>query len=270
MILAREKKNNKHKKKPLPQRKFRKFVKLVVALGVLGGIAALSLTVLFPVQRCTATEGRYTAQQYAQAMGIVGKKMNLLTADKAALARKAHAALPWAHIVKISRRLPGTLHLTVEERAAAFAQEQGKAWWVMTQDGRLLGQESEKPEGLMPITGAPLLRPAAGQKAKWKNAFTTPGDIDVLLACLRKSRLWPDITALRISTAAVPDALYRDRIRIRFGTAVPTAAANQETMLREKLRIAEEVVAEKDELNPGLRGILDLSTYGKAYFTADW
>ena len=269
--MAKQRKPAKPKKKPVNPRLFRKLVKLALALGVLGGILALSLTVLFPVRRCTA-EGtpRYTAQQLSEAMGITGEKMNLFAADKAALARKAHAALPWIHIVKISRRLPGTLHLTVEERAAAFAQEQDGLWWVLTQDGVLLGQADAMPEGLMPITGAPLLRPAAGQRVKWRNAFTTPGDIDVLLACLRGSSLWPGITALRISTAAVPDAVYQDRIRIRFGTAVPSAAADQETMLREKLRMAEAVVAEKDAQNPGQRGILDLSTYGKAYFTADW
>ena len=268
--MAKQKNPAKHNKKPVNPRLFRKLVKFALTLGVLGGILALSLTVLFPVRRCTATAGRYTAQQFADAMGITGATMNLFTADKAALARRAHAALPWVHIVKISRRLPGTLHLTVEERAAAFAQEQDGLWWVLTQDGVLLGQADAMPEGLMPITGAPLLRPAAGQRVKWRNAFTTPGDIDVLLACLRESSLWSGITALRISTAAVPDAIYQDRIRIRFDTATPSISANQEDVLSKKLRIAEATIAEKDAQNPLQRGILDLSIYGEAYFTADW
>jgi len=256
----------------MPPRLFRKFVKLMLALGVLGLTALLSLTVLFPVRQCV-TEGRtsYTAEQFERAMGIGFAKMNLFTADKAALARRAHAALPYAHIVKISRRLPGTLHLTVEERTASFAQEQDGLWWLITQDARLLGTAEELPEGLMPLTGAPLVEPLAGRRAKWQNAFTGPADIDVLLACLRESSLMPGVTALRISTAALPDAIYQDRIRIRFGTAAPTVAgAAQEGALREKLRMAEEVIAEKDAQNPLQQGILDLSTYGKAYFTADW
>jgi len=256
----------------MPPRLFRKFVKFVLAVGVLGFIALLFLTVLFPVRQCVA-EGRtsYTAEQFAEAMGIGEEKMNLFTADKAALARKAHAALPYAHIVKIARRLPGTLHLTVEERVPAFAQEQDGLWWLFTQDARLLGTAEEMPEGLMPLTGAPLLEPVAGRRAKWANAFTSPGDIDALLACLRESSLSPGITALRISTAALPDAIYQDRIRIRFGTAAPTVAGtSQEGALREKLRIAEASIAEKDRENPLWRGIMDLSTYGKAYFTADW
>lgn len=265
-------KRAKPERKPMPPRLFRKFVKYVLALGVLGLAAALSLTVLFPVRKCEA-EGQtsYTAGQFEQAMGIGVVKMNLFTADKAALARKVHAALPYARIVKISRRLPGTLHLTVEERTASFAQEQDGLWWLLTQDARLLGTVEEKPEGLMALTGAPLVEPRAGQRAKWRNAFTTPADIDVLLACLRESSLWPGITALHIATAALPDAVYQDRIRIRFGTAAPTVAGTpQEGALREKLRMAEEVIAEKDEQNPLQQGILDLSTLGKAYFTADW
>jgi hypothetical protein len=251
---------------------FRKFVKLVLALGALGLLALLSLTVLFPVRQCVA-EGRtsYTAGQFEEAMGIGFVRMNLFTADKAALARRVHAAVPYARIVKISRRLPGTLHLTVEERTASFAQEQDGRWWLLTQDARLLGTAEGMPEGLMPLTGAPLEKPAAGQRAKWKNAFTVPADIDILLACLRESGLWSGVTALRISTAALPDAIYQDRIRIRFGTAAPTVAGStQEGALREKLRMAEEVIAEKDAQNPLQQGILDLSTYGKAYFTADW
>jgi len=250
----------------------RKFARLVLTLAVLGGILGLSATVLFPVRRCAAEgQTRYTANQFAEAMGIGKAKMNLFTANKAALARKVHAALPYAHVVRISRRLPGTLHLTVEERSAAFAQKQDKLWWLLTQDGRLLGTAEGMPEGLMPVTGAALLEPAAGQRAKWKNAFTTPGDIAVLLGCLRESSLWPEITALRISTAALPDAIYQDRIRIRFGTAAPTVAGtSQEAALNIKLRMAEEVIAEKDGQNPLQRGILDLSTYGKAYFTAEW
>ena len=204
-------------------------------------------------------------------MGIGFVKMILFTADKAVLARKVHAALPYAHITKISRRLPGTLHLTVEERAPAFAQEQDGLFWLLTQDARLLGVVEEMPEGLMPLTGAQLLEPKAGQRAKWVNAFTVPGDIDVLLACLRESSLWPGVTALRISTAAIPDAVYQDRIRIRFGTATASVeSASREAVLETKLRMAEESIAKLDAQNPLQRGILDLSTYGKAYFTADW
>ena len=270
--MAKQTTRQANKKKPMPPRLFRKFVKFVLTLGVLGLIALLSLTVLFPVRQCVA-EGRtsYTANQFEDAMGIGWVKMNLFTADKAALARKVHAALPYAHIIKISRRLPGTLHLTVEERVPAFVQEQDGLWWLITQDARLLGTAEEPPQGLMPLTGAPLVEPAAGQRAKWKNAFTAPSDIDVLLACLRESSLWEGVTALRISTAALPDAIYQDRIRIRFGTTAPSVAgATQEGTLREKLRMAEEVIAEKDAQNPLQQGILDLSTVGKAYFTADW
>jgi cell division septal protein FtsQ len=272
MTLAKKTKRAKHKKAAkMNPRAFRRLVKAVLALGLAGGLAALSLTVLFPVRRCTA-EGatRYSANQFAEAMGVGKEEMNLFTAETAALAEKVHAALPYARVVRISRRLPGTLHLTVEERAPAFAQQQDKLWWLLTEDGRLLGTETPMPEGLMPITGAALLEPVAGQQAAWKNAFTAPSDIAALLACLRASSLWPGVTGLRVSTAATPDAIYQDRIRIRFGTATPSASAGQEAMLAEKLRMAEEVIAQKDAQNPLQRGILDLSTYGKAYFTADW
>ena len=57
--MARQKRRAKHnakhkKKRAMNPRASRRLVKAVLALCVLGGLVALSLTVLFPVQRCTA------------------------------------------------------------------------------------------------------------------------------------------------------------------------------------------------------------------------
>lgn len=264
-------KQTKHKQHTISPRLRRKLFQAALVLAAAGIVLALSLTVLFPARSCVVVgNSRYTAEQFEQAMGIHAQRMNVFTADRAALARKAHAALPYAHIESISRRFPGTLRLTVTEIAPAFAQEQDELWWLIAEDGKLLGTAEEPPEGLMLITGMPLTRPAAGQKAEWAGAFTDPESIAELLACLKESSLWPSITALRISTSALPDAIYQNRIRIRFGTASPSAASTTKTVLTEKLRMAVEVIAEKDKQNPKQQGVLDLSTYGKAYFTADW
>ncbi len=260
----------KQKKKRSP-RFWRRLFGILIALAALGIAAALSLTVLFPVHRCTTDgETRYTINDFSSALGIGTEKMNLFTADKAALARKVHTKLPYVQIVFISRRLPGTLKLTVVDLKPAFAQEQDKVWWLLSERGKLLGTAKSLPKGLMPILGEPLQSPVAGQQARWKNAFTKPADISALLSCLKDSKLWSSVTAVQISTAALPDIVYQDRIRIRLGTASPSNNTTPEAVLQEKMRMAAEVIAEKDKQNPKQRGTLDLSTYGKAYFTADW
>jgi len=251
---------------------FRKFVKLLLFMGVLGVVALLSATVLFPVRDCRA-EGRtsYTEEQFADALGLGEEKLNLFTANKAALTERIHAALPYARVVKIARRLPGTLVLTVEARAPALAQEQDGLWWLLTGEALLLGTEEDMPEGLLPLAGAPLEAPAAGQYASWANAFTAPRDVEALLICLRESALWPGVTALRIATAAFPDAVYQDRILMRFGAIGPSVeGVSQEAALREKLRVAEASIAKADAQNPLQRGILDLSIHGQAHLTPRW
>jgi hypothetical protein len=80
--------------------------------------------------------------------------------------------------------------------------------------------------------------------------------------------LWPEITGLRVSTAALPDALYQDRIQLRFGAAFAPGGAGE--ALGDKLRMAEQVLARLDAQNPGNRGLLDLGTPGKATFTPEW
>ena len=262
-----QRKNKKHR------RKKRRWLPLAVILCLLGVFAALSLTVLFPLTGCVVVgQTRYSAQQFAEAMQLGEQNLNLFRADIPALVALAEQALPYANIVGVTRQLPNSLRLQVEEHRPAFAQEQDGLWWLIAEDGRLLELTGTLPEGALMLRGMDLLEPRPGQSAQWERAFTSPDHLHDLLYALRESTLWPDITGLRISTYTLPDVIYQDRIRIRLGTASPVGGA-QEYSLRYKFQSAEQVIERLNAQNPNYRGVLDLSVSNQIPFSpmlGDW
>jgi hypothetical protein len=262
------------KKQPQPRlsrRHKRRLAGSAVCAAVLACFALLSTTVLFPITRC-APEGasRYSAEDFAQAMELHAQRLNLFTANTDKLTAKAEKALPYAEITAVKRKLPGTLQLTVRERSAAFAQQQGKVWWLIAANGILLEAAPQQPKGVLTVTGKALQKPAAGTQAKWRGTAVTAKALQELLDSLKQSPLRKHITGLRISSAALPEAVYQDRIRIRFGAGTLAPEEASETSLEDKLRLAEQVIASLDEQNPNQRGNVDFSIAGQAFFSPEW
>jgi len=240
-----------------------------VLLALAGVFVALSLTVLFPATQCAVVgQSRYTAQDFAQAMELEYQRPNIFRADAASLVEKAEQALPYANIIGVTRQLPNTLRLAVAEHAPGFAQMQDELWWLIADTGRLLEHSHSLPEDVLVIRGADLMEPQPGGYAQWDGAFTQPGDMHQLIDALRDSGLLPHVTGLRISNYSIPDVIYQDRVRIRFGAASPVGGT-EEYSLPEKLRFAQQALAELETQNPNYRGQMDLGA-GRADFTPRW
>lgn len=259
---------SKHKKtKPAARVAGRRKPKWALALLALGALLALAVLAV-PVTRCGIRgETRYSPAEFAAALELDGRAVRLYNLDKPALARKIHAALPYAHVTAVNRGFPA-LRLAVEELVPVFAQEQGGLWWLLSDGGKLLESAAQPTEGLLLLTGARLQSPRAGYSARWEGAFTAPGDLSLLRAALLESPLWSEITGLRVCAAALPEVLYQDRIRLRLG-AVFSQDGGRDT-LRQKLRTAEDTIRELDAQNPDFHGIVDVYAPGKAYSTPQW
>jgi len=260
-------KQPKQKKPPARRRRFRRrLIALAVVLSLVGGFIALSLTILFPATRVVVVgQTRYSAQQFTEVLQLEQLQPNLFLADTQALVERAEGALPYANIVRVTRQLPNALRFHVEDHAPVFAQYQDELWWLIADNGRLLEQTETPPEaGILMLRGTDLLDPEPGRNAQWERGLTRPGDLHSLFDALHESSLWPDVTGVRISGYAIPDVIYQDRIRIRFGSPA------QEDDLSDKLRQAEQVITRLNEQNPNYRGMLDLGVAGQIPFTPMW
>ena len=267
--MPKQTKHNKNKPAArVAGRRMQKWARALLTLLALGTLLGAAVLVV-PVTRCDARgQTRYSAEEFAAAMELGKHGLRLYNLDKQALAGKIHAALPYARVTAIQRGFPNVLHLTVEELVPVFTQEQDGLWWLLSESGRLLEATAQPPSGLMPVTGARLESPRSGLDARWVDAFTAPGDLSLLRDALLESPLWPEITGLRVSTAALPDVLYQGRIRLRLGTVF--AQDGGRDTLQQKLRTAEGAIAELNAQNPGYQGVVDVYAPGKAYSTSEW
>ncbi len=139
---------------------------LYITLGAAFLLLALflAMALFFKITDITV-EGskRYTAQQIVDASGVEPDgSVFFLDTSKAQIAIKD--ALPYVDTVKISRRLPGTVVITVTESVgeAYFAAE--GAYWIVDISGRILERADAAPSGLTELRGFTAVDPREGKK----------------------------------------------------------------------------------------------------------
>lgn len=141
------------RKRKARQRKIRKrrikiFIGLLVVALLITG-AALSLTVLFPIDSITVTGSeKYTAEEILSAASIK-KGDNLFTAkaDAGAMAKK----LPYVQSVQTVRKLPGSLTLKVKDAAEYACYKADGKYFTVSRSLHVLNRCDEPPENMLLI-----------------------------------------------------------------------------------------------------------------------
>lgn len=134
--------------------------KLLMFFVICGAIVA-ALAVFFTVDTIEVTgNSRYTAQEIAESGGIhVGD--NLFLINKFSAAEEITQKLPYISSVRISRKLPDTLCIQVEENGALCAVEAGGSQWLLSSSGKLV--EKSDAADVTKITGLTPVDPEAGK-----------------------------------------------------------------------------------------------------------
>ncbi|MCL2107216.1 MAG: FtsQ-type POTRA domain-containing protein, partial [Oscillospiraceae bacterium] len=122
-------KKNKNAKPRGGLRAARRVLGALAVLIALTVLCTLSLTIWFPV-KSSVWEGpsRYTDKQLTAVVEKSIGQRNIFRADLKALAAKLPAELPYVKSARVTRRLPGTLLVTMEECVPMLAQKQGEHW----------------------------------------------------------------------------------------------------------------------------------------------
>ena len=106
----------------------------------------------------------YTAEEVAAASGVeLGD--NLITLNKAMAAGKIRAVLPYVENVRISRVLPGTVVLEIQETDAAYlvSSDDGTSW-LMNGSGKMLERASTSAADYPRLTGVTAQAPESGSQ----------------------------------------------------------------------------------------------------------
>ena len=136
------------------------------------------LSIFFKVETITVSGmDNYSAWVVAEASGIE-EGDNLFTLSKAKIVGKIKAALPYVNLVRISRELPGTVHIEITEFDVAYSVKDGSGkWWLITSQGNVLEQVDSATAGNhTQILGITLESPRVGMQAEAQEAPKESGE----------------------------------------------------------------------------------------------
>ena len=193
------------------------FTRLFVMLAVAAAVI-FSIAIFFKVNHVEVQGNSvYDAQTVMDASGLEPGD-NLLAVNKAAVAGKIRAALPYVEQIRVARRLPDTIVLYVSESAAEFiVKAKDGTNWLMSTSGKILEQISNPGAAEHPsVEGLVLTEPKIGSQA----VSETPENLSAaltLLAGLDGTGLLDKIS--RVDAAKPYDLVlwYTDQYEIRLG-----------------------------------------------------
>lgn len=101
-------------------------------------VIVAALTLFFKVENITVSgNSRYTAEEIIAVCGVE-QGDNLILLDKYRIAREVYTQLPYITDVRVNRAFPDGLTVEVTETHAALAIESGGAWWLVSENGKIV------------------------------------------------------------------------------------------------------------------------------------
>lgn len=101
-------------------------------------VIVAALTLFFKVETVSVSgNSRYTTQEIIDICGVK-QGDNLVLLDKYAIAQRLYTQLPYITDVRINRAFPDGLTVQVVETHAALAIESGGAWWLVSENGKVV------------------------------------------------------------------------------------------------------------------------------------
>lgn len=252
------------RERALRRRKHRKhmlaFFYLFLFLAVVGTAVALSLTVLFKITDISVQgTSRYQQQQIISASGIkTGDNLFLVKTKEDA--QKIRQTLPYLGSVKIGRKFPSGITISIQEESTAGAAACGSGYAVIGRDGTVLEAAPKVPDGCMIIKGLKVKKAQPGTPLQLSDS-SQESAFQSTLSAVNESGIGK-ITAADFSQTSRILLVYDGRVTINLGTAADLAY---------KLKFAKELLG--NSIKATERGTLNMSTTGdtnKAYFDPDY
>lgn len=245
------------KKKPTAQGA-RSLVFSSLSFVVICAALLFGMSVFFRVSEIEV-EGanRYSQQEIQEASGVKNGD-SLMLLNRAAVAEAIQSKLLYLGGVRVTRKLPNTLVISVEESGGLAVIDTDSGLWLMDKSSRLLEPCPPGEIGnYIRIIGLGAVKPEAGKKAnvaeddKLKLDYLQP-----LLEAIAANELKPEIASLDLRNPVNVELDYQNgRFKVRLGGR---------DKLDYKLGLLREVA---EKLEPEDRGVIDLSQDKRAQFS---
>lgn len=137
------------KKKVNKRRRRKKALLCIFLLFVIALLCGLSLTVFFPVEEISVTgSSLYSSAQIVSACGIDAGE-NLIRVNEKDVLDSLQNELPFVENVKITKKLPGTVKITVYDAEEVYLFKVDEVYYSTDEKRRILKNYNEKPNDFL-------------------------------------------------------------------------------------------------------------------------
>ena len=206
------------------------------------------------------TEGSniYTDEEIIRISGVnTGDSLVLIS--KSNIEDAIEKLLPYIGNVRVQRKYPSTLKLTVEDTYAAYALDEGGGYILLNNEFKVLEVSEKIPSGCAKVAGIPVVSSEAGIEVKF-NDEGYKNRINSIVDAFNNAELF-SITKIDISNIANVKVTVDGRFTMVLGTL---------TQLREKLSIGIKTINAETAENPDAKIIIDLTDPDRAYVRNDY
>ena len=226
-----------------PSRRLVIFIAIIVFLSV---VVTASLTVLFKVDRVDVQGNtRYTADEIILKSELKTGD-NLFLTDVGDAPDKLYSAFPYIETVKVSRKLPGRLLITVTEAEEFAAVSVEGGYRIINENGRLLEQAADN-KGLLKVQCA-VEEAAARESIVKAETLKSLNELSEFIKQLE----FEGVSGISLESEFSIRVIYKDRIEIKLGTMIYADL---------KLRHCQVRIQELEATDQNRKGTMDCSFY---------
>lgn len=244
--LFREKRENRAARK--------RAVTVCVASAFIALALGLSFFLIFRITSFSISgSAEYTQEQLTSAIkNPLGGNLFFTDTDK--LVSQLSDSFPSLKNIKINRKLPGTLYITVEDSYPEYYMELDGEYLLLSDDVRIIGSEAQKPEGLVQIISCGVKTAVMGSYPEFETDTHLPYLLGLLKA-IKNSTLSENIVKVDMSEKFDIELYYLDRFIIKVGNT---------DSIETKLKLAQSYI---DTLCETDRGTIDCTSITIGSFT---
>lgn len=198
---------------------------------------------------------RYTNNEIISASGVKNRD-NLMFVNRNAVEEKIYMKLIYIGEVEVSRKLPNTIVIKVDESSTFAVVETESGLWMIDKNCRLLETCSpQDAESYIKVSGIAGVKPKKGnilsvsEEDKPKAEF-----LKDILTSMSQRNIVADVSTIDVSNAVNAEFEYLDRFKVKMG---------KDENIDYKLEMLLGVI---EKLDSDDKGIIDLSQSKKAQF----
>lgn len=199
-------------------------------LLIMGGVVVaviLSMVIFFRVHDIEVVgNSYYSPEEIVQAAGVA-EGDNLLTVSRGRVAGNVMAQLPYVRSVRVTRKLPNALVLTLTEYDTTYAvQDTAGMWYLITAGGKVTESVSERDaKAHVQVNDLTIVTPVIGEdltvfSADEEDKLAAEGQRRALLMLLQEledADLVKEVASVSVPSSFNLSIWYGDRFLVNFG-----------------------------------------------------